>query len=96
LHALTEEERREWIEDIARIGKAVTELCRPAKLNVSMLGNLVPHLHCHIMPRYPDDPDWGHPPHYRRPAERRALSAEEYEELRQSLRRTIEGLGIRD
>src|SRR5207248_1225938 len=73
LHDLSEEERKQWIEDIARIGKSLTELCCPAKLNLSMLGNMVPHLHCHIMPRYLDEADWGHPPQYRRPAERRPL-----------------------
>ena len=82
LHDLTEAERAQWIEDISRIGRAVSELCEPAKLNVSMLGNMMPHLHCHIMPRYPEDPDWGHPPAYRRPAERRQLPPEEYESLR--------------
>jgi diadenosine tetraphosphate (Ap4A) HIT family hydrolase len=85
LHDLSEEERRSWIEDVSRIGKAVMEQCGPAKLNVTMLGNMVPHLHCHVMPRYPDDPDWGRPPAYRRPADRRALPAEEYGLLKAAL-----------
>src|ERR1051325_3985828 len=50
LHDLTEQERAQWVEDISRIGRALTDLCGPAKLNLSMLGNMVPHLHCHIMP----------------------------------------------
>ena len=29
---------------------------RPLKLNYEILGNVYPHLHCHIFPRYPDDP----------------------------------------
>ena len=85
IHDLSEEERRRWIEDISRIGAAVTTICGPAKLNVTMLGNMVPHLHCHIMPRYPEDPDWGHPPAYRRPADRRQLAAEDYESLKAAL-----------
>ncbi len=85
LHDLTETERRMWIDDISRIGRAVSEECLPDKLNVTMLGNMVPHLHCHIMPRYSGDPDWGHPPAYKRPDDRRQLPADEYEGLRMKL-----------
>lgn len=85
LHELTETERREWIEDVARIGRAISDVCAPAKLNVTMLGNMVPHLHCHIIPRYPDDPEWGHPPAYRRPVDRHSLSVKDYENLRIAL-----------
>lgn len=85
IHEMSEEERRHWIEDISRICAAVTAVCGPAKLNVTMLGNMVPHLHCHIMPRYPEDPDWGHPPAYRRPADRRQLDTSGYEALKAAL-----------
>ena len=71
LHDLTEQERAQH--------------CGPAKLNLSMLGNMVPHLHCHIMPRYPDNPDWGHPPAFKRPSVRRQLPMEEYEALKAAL-----------
>ncbi len=84
LHDLTPDERNQWCEDQARIGKAIAEVCRPAKLNVCMLGNLVPHLHCHIMPRYPSDPEWGNPPSFAEGAHRR-LSPEEYDHLRNAL-----------
>ena len=29
---------------------------RPRKLNYELLGNSVPHLHWHLIPRYSDDP----------------------------------------
>jgi diadenosine tetraphosphate (Ap4A) HIT family hydrolase len=32
------------------------DLLRPVKMNVASLGNLVPHLHWHIIPRFHDDP----------------------------------------
>ena len=78
LYELSEQERTDWIEDIARVEKAIAEVCAPAKLNVSMLGNQVPHLHVHIMPRYEGDAEWGHPPAFRSPNERRLLPPEEY------------------
>jgi diadenosine tetraphosphate (Ap4A) HIT family hydrolase len=91
IHDLTTEERGQWIEDLSTIGRAISEVCKPAKLNVSMLGNMMPHLHCHLMPRYPDDPDWGHPPAYRRPSERSLLTTEEYESLQSALRAALSG-----
>lgn len=85
LHELTEPERRQWMEDIARVGEVVTGVCNPAKLNVAMLGNMVPHLHCHIIPRYPEDPEWGGPPAFRAPEQVRPLAAEDFSALKAAL-----------
>ena len=82
---LTAQERSQFMEDLSKTSAAIMAHCRPAKLNTSMLGNMVPHLHCHIMPRYLDNPDWGHPPSYKRPAERTLLSDEEYSALHSAL-----------
>jgi diadenosine tetraphosphate (Ap4A) HIT family hydrolase len=30
-------------------------------MNIASLGNVVPHLHWHIIPRYRGDPRWGDP-----------------------------------
>ena len=30
-------------------------------MNVEQMGNALPHLHWHIVPRYKDDPRWGKP-----------------------------------
>lgn len=38
---------------------AVMAACKPDHLNVECLGNVVPHLHWHLFPRYRDDPRWG-------------------------------------
>lgn len=86
LFELTQAERQQWVEDIAQIGRAITAVCRPAKLNVAMLGNMVPHLHCHIIPRYPEDPEWGSPPDFRAPQESFRLSEADFLELRTQLR----------
>ncbi len=44
------------------VARAVEQHFDPAKLNYMMLGNAVPHLHTHIVPRYLNDPDPGRPP----------------------------------
>lgn len=35
---------------------ALRAVVQPAKINLASLGNLVPHLHWHVIARFPDDP----------------------------------------
>ena len=42
-------------EAVFLVEEAVREVMRPLKVNVASLGNVVPHLHWHIIPRYADD-----------------------------------------
>jgi len=37
------------------VEEAVRDVMQPLKVNVASLGNVVPHLHWHIIPRYADD-----------------------------------------
>lgn len=53
---------------------------RPLKINLASLGNLVPHLHWHIIPRFADDPHfpqpiWGDP--LRRKSTRQTIGDEQ-------------------
>jgi diadenosine tetraphosphate (Ap4A) HIT family hydrolase len=38
-----------------RVEEAVREVMRPDKINLASFGNVVPHLHWHVIPRYQDD-----------------------------------------
>lgn len=49
-----------WAEVLA-VGRAIETVFRPVKINYQLLGNLLPHLHTHVMPRYSDDPAPGRP-----------------------------------
>jgi diadenosine tetraphosphate (Ap4A) HIT family hydrolase len=40
---------------------AVREVMEPAKVNVASLGNVVPHLHWHVIPRFADDAHFPNP-----------------------------------
>ena len=51
---------RYWQEVLAA-GRAVRERFSPVKLNYQTLGNTVPHLHTHVLPRYTGDPAPGGP-----------------------------------
>jgi diadenosine tetraphosphate (Ap4A) HIT family hydrolase len=48
--------------DVTAVARVVEELYRPAKMNLFTLGNWVPHLHTHVVPRALDgDPAPGGP-----------------------------------
>ncbi len=49
-----------WREVLA-VGRAVRAHFDPVKMNYLTLGNTVPHLHTHVVPRYRDDPAPGGP-----------------------------------
>jgi diadenosine tetraphosphate (Ap4A) HIT family hydrolase len=54
----------EWTSlaaDLFTAQQAVTRVVAPDHVNVESLGNVVPHLHWHIIPRYVGDPMWGAP-----------------------------------
>jgi diadenosine tetraphosphate (Ap4A) HIT family hydrolase len=38
-----------------QVEQAVREVMQPHKVNLASLGNAVPHLHWHVIPRYADD-----------------------------------------
>ena len=40
---------------------ALLEVMAPDKVNLASLGNVVPHLHWHVIPRFADDPHFPNP-----------------------------------
>ncbi len=49
-----------WLE-VIRVARALETHFHPVKTNYNVLGNSLPHLHTHIIPRYSDDPRPGWP-----------------------------------
>jgi len=58
---LSPDEASAYFVDVLRVGHALEAHYRPIKLNFEMLGNALPHLHTHVIPRYLDDGSPGHP-----------------------------------
>jgi diadenosine tetraphosphate (Ap4A) HIT family hydrolase len=48
-------------QDVLEVANAIRNEFEPMKLNFLTLGNYVPHLHTHVVPRYRDDPAPGGP-----------------------------------
>jgi diadenosine tetraphosphate (Ap4A) HIT family hydrolase len=61
---LSEEEATKYWLELIEVGRRIEGHLDPVKLNYELLGNSLPHLHTHVMPRYADDPKPGWPfPH---------------------------------
>jgi len=50
------EPRTHLLAIVCSVEQVLRELLRPDKINLASLGNQVPHLHWHIVPRFADDP----------------------------------------
>jgi len=58
---LTPDEWTAFCADLFAAQGAVVRTVHPDHVNIESLGNVVPHLHWHIVPRYLGDPRWGAP-----------------------------------
>ena len=52
---LSEEDRRFLEKVLLTVEKSVRSCMKPDKINWAQFGNMVPHLHWHLIPRFPDD-----------------------------------------
>jgi diadenosine tetraphosphate (Ap4A) HIT family hydrolase len=85
-----DEAARYWL-DVLRVARALSECFEPAKLNFMTLGNAVPHLHTHVVPRYVDDPDPGRPLRHWDRDEPRRIPDDEYATQVAAVRAAIAG-----
>jgi len=58
---LTAQEWAAFCADLFAAQGAVMRALRPDHINIESLGNVVPHLHWHVVPRYHGDARWGAP-----------------------------------
>lgn len=69
--------RAELTEEISTVARALHSQFQPDKINYELLGNMVPHMHWHLVPRFAIDPLWPRPIWAETHVEL-ILSAEEY------------------
>ncbi|HEY9103855.1 HIT family protein [Chitinimonas sp.] len=58
---LPPEERNALMNAVWAIEEVLRETVQPDKINLASLGNVVPHLHWHVIPRWRDDPHFPAP-----------------------------------
>jgi diadenosine tetraphosphate (Ap4A) HIT family hydrolase len=52
---LTADERQHLLAIVNAVERVVRSAVRPDKINLASLGNVVPHVHWHVIPRWRDD-----------------------------------------
>jgi len=60
-HDLTPADRRELMDEAARVCVALQKLTSATKMNVAALGNIVRQLHIHVVARFENDDAWPRP-----------------------------------
>ena len=58
---LSDEDAAGYWREVLAASRAVEAHFRPLKLNLMQLGNSLPHLHTHVIPRYEEDANPGGP-----------------------------------
>lgn len=63
---LNKDEQHTFMNVVFVVESALREILQPDKINLASLGNMTPHLHWHVIPRYAFDkhfpnPIWGAP-----------------------------------
>jgi len=54
-------ERDQIMRAVFAAESALREVLAPDKINLASLGNVIPHIHWHIVPRFRDDPHFPNP-----------------------------------
>lgn len=70
---LGEADRVRLMQAVYRVESVQRSVLAPTKINLASLGNMVPHLHWHVIPRWADDP--AYPDAVWAPPKRQATSA---------------------
>ena len=72
--------RQRLMDVVFAAERALRQMLQPAKINLASLGNMTPHLHWHVIPRFADDKHFpgsvwseAHHPGVARPIDRDAL-----------------------
>ena len=58
---LSPEDRLTINEAVYQVELALVSVMKPLKVNLASLGNMVPHLHWHVIPRFEDDAQFPNP-----------------------------------
>lgn len=52
---LSLEEANAFMADVYRVARSIKEVTNVERVNIAILGNTVPHIHAHVIPRYPEN-----------------------------------------
>lgn len=91
LFQLDHQTRQGMLEEISRTAEVLFRLFRADKINYELLGNMVPHIHWHLVPRQVTDPLWPRPI-WAEPHQEQQLTAEGYHARCTLIRQALEAV----
>jgi diadenosine tetraphosphate (Ap4A) HIT family hydrolase len=77
--------RQGLMDEVTTVAAALDRVFRPAKMNYELLGNMVPHMHWHLVPRFREDSLWPRPI-WSEPHKEKFLEPEEYQDRIRKIR----------
>jgi len=81
LFELPPDEARGLADELRSVAHAIWDVVKPLKLNYACLGNLEPHVHWHVFPRYESEEEkLRRAPVWERPASERSRPLEEHDQ----------------
>jgi diadenosine tetraphosphate (Ap4A) HIT family hydrolase len=86
-YELSDDEQHRFFKDMMYAGLALEKVFGAVKMNFQILGNAVPHLHCHLEPRYYGDAFPNHPADPNK--EKVFLTPEEYRQRVEKIRQAL-------
>jgi len=89
LYTLSDKDRKNFLEDMSRVARALSEAISPDKMNYELLGNGMPHLHWHLIPRFKTDLLWGRPI-WTGSRKQKRLQRADYDQLVSKLKTTLD------
>jgi diadenosine tetraphosphate (Ap4A) HIT family hydrolase len=95
LEQLESAEHAALMRDLRIAARAIATTVRPDRMNYCSLGNVVPHLHWHLVPRHRSDPRWGSPIYTTEMTDMRVTRLEEHE-LRELAATLVQSLRLND
>ena len=81
---LSEEEALAYMADVRRVAAALHKAFAPQKINFGAYGDLMHHLHFHLVPKYKDGDEWGGT--FQMNPGKTLLTDEEYAEMVEKIR----------
>ncbi|MDR1251895.1 MAG: HIT family protein [Treponema sp.] len=89
---LSPEENAGFFADVSLTAQALTTVFNPGKINYATFGDLVPHVHFHVVPKYPGGLQWGK---FFEDEPKLFLTEDEYQERIHRIKAELDRLGAK-
>jgi diadenosine tetraphosphate (Ap4A) HIT family hydrolase len=88
LFHLQRQVRAELMDEVSLVAEALQDIFQPDKINYELLGNMVPHMHWHLVPRFASESLWPRPI-WAEPHHEVLLSPDEYRSRIELIRKAL-------